>query len=280
MTSQGGQLQSQRTLPTIHMFWHGPPLSRVERLCLASFARNGHPVELHVYEPPPHVPAGIRIRDAAEILPRDALFLHKRTGSVGLFSDWFRYKLLFERGGVWADTDVVCLAPFDYASELIFGWQDFRWLNNAVLGTPAGHELARWMVQCCENPNRVLPYDGLRMKLRKWKRRYLQGDRRERVRWGEYGPKGLTLAARHLGWSDQARPVDELYPVHWDQWHSVFEATAPQIPAVSRAIHLWHNKMRERPGFDKNGVFPRDSLFERLVQRYESDSMPRFRTSS
>ena len=51
-------------LPVIHMFWHGAPLSRVERLCLASFVANGHPVHLYVYDEPAGVPAGVRLRDA------------------------------------------------------------------------------------------------------------------------------------------------------------------------------------------------------------------------
>ncbi len=78
---------------------------------------------------------------AEEILPRAVLFTHRRTGSLGSFSDWFRYRLLKERGGIWADTDVVCLAPLVYPQQEIFGWQDARVLNNAVLGLPAGHPL-------------------------------------------------------------------------------------------------------------------------------------------
>jgi hypothetical protein len=46
-------------LPDIHMFWHGPALSRVERLCMASFVANGHTVLLHAYEPPTNVPKGV-----------------------------------------------------------------------------------------------------------------------------------------------------------------------------------------------------------------------------
>ena len=40
------------SLPSVHMFWHGPPLSRIERLCMSSFVAHGHAVRLHVYEEP------------------------------------------------------------------------------------------------------------------------------------------------------------------------------------------------------------------------------------
>jgi hypothetical protein len=63
-------------LPDIHMFWHGPALSRLERLCMASFVANGHTVLLHAYEPPANVPNGVTICDAAKVLPRERLFAH------------------------------------------------------------------------------------------------------------------------------------------------------------------------------------------------------------
>src|SRR5262245_49782027 len=99
-------VQITQPLPVIQMFWHGPPLSRMERLSIASFLQNGHAVDLHVYDEPAGVPAGVRLLDAARILPRSALFRHKRTQSLALFADWFRYRLLFEHGGIWVDSDV------------------------------------------------------------------------------------------------------------------------------------------------------------------------------
>jgi hypothetical protein len=227
-------------LPTIQMFWFGAPLSRIETLSIASFLAQGHRVDLYTYEDVGPLPPGTTQCDAREILPRELLFRHRRTGSVGLFADWFRYRLLFLRGGIWADTDVVCLAPFDYVRPVIFAWETQQHLNNAVLGLPAGHDLAAWMANNCEDPNRALPYDDWQMRLRKMKRRYLQGNRRERVRWGENGPKGLTQAARHFGLLDDALPSWHFYPVPASHWRSLFEAPAGQKPlelGSSRAVH-------------------------------------------
>jgi hypothetical protein len=262
---------SASELPAVQMFWHGAPLSRVERLCMASFLAHGHPLDLYVYDPPAALPAGARLMNAADILPRAQLFTHRRTGSLGSFSDWFRYRLLSERGGIWADADVVCLAPLAYAQAEIFGWQDAQLLNNAVLGLPAGHELAAWLAACCENPNRLLPYDGLSLRLRKLRRRYLGGNRRERVRWGEFGPKGLTQAARHLGYIDQAQPAAHFYPVRCEDWRIMFTNPADQMlpwTAESRTVHLWQQMMHTESGFDKNARFPEDSPFEALCRRY------------
>ncbi len=131
--------------------------------------------------------------------------------------------------------------------------------------------LAVWLDSCCENPNRLLPYDSWSRRLRKLRRRYLQGNRRARVRWGEYGPKGLTQAARHLGYIERAQPAAHFYPVQCEDWRVMFasaRAAEPPWTAQSRAVHLWQQMMRSEPGFDKDARFPADSPFEELCRRY------------
>jgi hypothetical protein len=262
-------------LPVIQMFWHGSPLSRVERLSIASFLHHGHPVELYVYEEPPRVPQGLRLRDAAEILPKKYLFRHRKTKSLGMFADWFRYRLLFERGGLWSDADMVCLKPFDYPATEVFAWQDEQFINNAVLGLRAGDPLAKWMAEVCEHPNRWLPYDEWSFRLRKLKRRFLQGNRRSWVRWGESGPMGLTRAARHFGYTDRALPSWHFYPVSYQNFGILFESPPAGRNGFdfgeSRAVHLWNNLLVLRGGPSKDSRFAPDSPFERLCARYLPD---------
>jgi hypothetical protein len=243
---------------------------------MQSFITNGHSLLLHVYEEPRGVPSGVKLANAADILPVQCLFRHCRSGSIAPFADWFRYRLLFERGGIWADTDVVCLAPWNYPTGDIYGWMDQNIINNAVLGLTQGHPLAKWMMECCENPNRTLPYDSPRTRRRKWKRRYLRGNRRNDTKWGESGPDGFTQAARHLGYAENALPFWHFYPIHYLNWHTVFDSSLAANPGIlgnSRALHLWNEMTRLAPAFDKNARFPPDSLFERLCERFlTSDS--------
>lgn len=257
------------------MFWHGPPLSRIERLCMSSFVAHGHGVQLHVYEEPRDVPAGVTLHDAAAVLPRHELFAHAATGSFAVFADWFRYRLLYEHGGLWVDTDVVCLRPWSYTSEELFAWQDQRTINNAVLGLPRGHALAKWMAECSEHPFRPLPYDSLKTRRRKFTRRLLGRDRSTN-RWGETGPQGLTAAANHLGCAARALPFWHFYPIHYLNWHTVFDGSLrdnPHIVAGSYGLHLWNEMARRQPGFDRDARFPAECLFELLCARYlTSDS--------
>src|SRR5882724_9227584 len=214
---------SDSTPSTIHMFWHGADLSRIERLCMSSFVANGARLLLHVYEEPRQVPKGVQIVAAEATIPRANLFLHRATRSLAPFADWFRYRVLAEHGGIWADTDVVCLRSFRFTQPEVFAWQEAGVINNAVLGFRSGHPLAVWMADACANPNNVLPYDSGHRRRLKWRRRFLQGNRRGNISFGEYGPFGLTRAIRHFDLTARALPYWSFYPIHPLNWHCVFD---------------------------------------------------------
>jgi hypothetical protein len=91
------------------------------------------------------------------------------------------------------------------------------------------------------------------------------------VRWGEYGPTGLTAAARYLGYLERALPRAHFNPVRCEHWQTLFEsrtAVSPPWSTQSRTVHLWNEMMQRTPGFDKNGRYPADSPFEELCRRY------------
>lgn len=138
--------------PLAQSLWIGPRLRWIERLSMQSYIANGWRYQLHVYDVPENVPEGVELMDAAAILPREALFregagsgMHR--GSVGAFSDLFRYALLAQRGGMWTDTDVINLDRFEpdghrfVATEIndagIVG------TNGAMMAAPAGCQTQR-----------------------------------------------------------------------------------------------------------------------------------------
>src|SRR5215831_9214030 len=104
----------------IQGLWIGPELSVMERLSISSFLKNGHEYHLYAYDDLANVPLGTVVRDADEILARSRIFQYKHQASYAGFSNFFRYKLLLERGGWWVDTDVVCLKPFDFSDGHVF----------------------------------------------------------------------------------------------------------------------------------------------------------------
>jgi len=113
----------------INGLWVGNQLSPLELLTLQSFVDHGHQFYLWVYENIQNkIPTNVILKDANEIVPHRDVFTLKYgdeeqgfgKGSLALFADWFRYNLLFEKGGWWVDMDVTCLKPLDIKSDYYF----------------------------------------------------------------------------------------------------------------------------------------------------------------
>src|SRR3989337_1719663 len=108
----------------IQGFWLGKELSLMEKLSISSFINHGHEYHLYVYDEITDVPVGTVLKDAIKIIPRQFAFEdNELKNSYANFSDIFRYKLLFEKGGYWVDTDLICLRRFDYQSDYVFAQQ-------------------------------------------------------------------------------------------------------------------------------------------------------------
>src|SRR6266850_1743041 len=173
----------------IQGLWVGPELSVMEQLSIASFLQHGHDYHLYVYDEPKNVPQGTVIRDANEILPSSSVFQYQHSPSYAGFANFFRYKLLLERGGWWADTDVICLKPFDFpgahvfASELVDGTEV---LASAILKAPVNSEAMAYAWAVC------------------------QTKQPENLVWGETGPR-LVAAA-----------VEKFSPAKFQQLAEVF----------------------------------------------------------
>lgn len=112
---------------TVHALWIGDQLSPVELLCIHSFLNFGYTFHLWIYSPIENIPEQVVVCDANEILTSKHIFRYNHTnqfghgkGSLAGFSDIFRYKLLYEKGGIWVDMDITCLKAIDIAGEYIF----------------------------------------------------------------------------------------------------------------------------------------------------------------
>lgn len=119
-----------KTNQIVNGLWIGDKLSPLELLTLHSFIEHGHTFHLWIYEDLDSIlPKGVVVKDANEIIPYAAVFRKKNAdphigigkGSFGApFSDFFRYKLLYEIGGWWVDMDVLCLQELPRNTEYYF----------------------------------------------------------------------------------------------------------------------------------------------------------------
>lgn len=231
--------------------WIGPELSAMERLSAASFLANGHEYHLYVYDDVKHVPAGVSVRDAREILPASAIFQYKGTKSYAGFANHFRYELLLSKGGWWADTDVICLKPFAFAGEYAFASERHgdggRIANNGVMKSPAGSELLAHLCRVCRAKDT------------------------SQLVWGETGPRLLDASIKEFALDAHLEDPRVFCPLHYTEWAAALDPSAPAADkgfgAETYAVHLW-NEMWRRDGRDKNGRYDPGCLYERLKREY------------
>ena len=228
--------------------WVGSELSVMEQLSISSFLRNGHDYHLYVYDEVKNIPTGTVVMDANEILPAARIFQYKRSPSYAGFSNYFRYKLLLERGGWWVDTDTVCLKPFDFHEAYVFSSQLSSWgfevVNSGVIKAPAGSRMMAyaWGVCQAKDPARLV--------------------------WGETGPKLMARAVRKFSLGKYKKPHYAFCPIDYPEWHHVLKAGAEiSLDDKTYAIHLW-NEMWRAAGQDKNAQYPETCLYEELKRSY------------
>ncbi len=233
----------------VQMLWVGGPLSLLERLALTSWLANGHEVHLYSYGKPANTPKGLHIRDAREILPPQPDTHHSAPGTAPTrFSDKFAYALLCERGGIWADIDVACLRPLDFAADMTYFFasellpaqpEDQGKLriraSGCVMKAPAGSPLLR---EC-----------------------------RDTIDSGATtGPLLLHSAIEKYNITSALLNPNVFCPVpFWNMTALISGLTV--LPPESYGVHLWHESWR-RNLFDKNATYEPYSLIERMKAHY------------
>ncbi len=234
------------TLPPLSTFWLGPSLGLVERACLRSALRQGHPVTLYSYGVPAGIPEGVEVRDAAAIVPEDRIILHDN-GSPALFSNLFRYELQRRGAGTWIDADLYLLRPIESDAPHLFGWESPHTINTAVLRIPAESPLLRSLLAIFEE-RQVPPWLPLRYRwaarFRKWRtgRTGLS-----QMPWGTAGPKALTALLKERGLTSAALPPSIFYPVPWQEaaWiRDPRNRLEDRIGPDTIAVHLWNEHIR------------------------------------
>lgn len=251
--------ESRMSFPTIQMLWIEGRLSRLEKLSMASFLANGHPVDLYTYGLENEPPKGVRVLDASRIIPTDRLFKHKGNigfGSWGTFSDLFRFTLLYEHGGVWCDSDVVCLKPLTFADRMPVFLASEPAVEKLGDGTTRPGALATTCVLCSPPGHRF-------MEICLEKFHAIDFDN---MRWAASGPGVVQDAVKELGLSQQVLHPEIICPVPPWEASSLLFGVRPISPSAY-AIHFWNEVLRWN-FFNKDESYDRHSIYERLCRHY------------
>jgi hypothetical protein len=234
--------------------WIGKSLSLMEQLSIRSFLANDHEYHLYVFEDVENVPMGVTLKNANEILSADRIFKYKQHDSFSAFSNFFRYKLLHERGGYWVDTDLVCLKPFRFSTDYVFAQEELtdeaKRIGSDVIFVPPACEF----IQFCLETSEAKDPDSLQ--------------------WGEIGPDLITAAVSKFDLNEYVQPYTIFNPINWWHWQDFIKDDMNTQFRIKRrlknechSIHLWHEMWR-RNGADKDRIYPRKSLYERLKRQY------------
>lgn len=236
----------------IQGLWIGDALSTLERLSLASFLKHNHEYHLYTYGKVENIPEGVVIKDANSIIPENEIFYLESgvgKGSVAPFADMFRYKLLLEMGGWWADTDCVCMRPFDFPREYVFSSEHSAGgnsvvPNNGVIKAPAGSEIVEYCYQECTAMDKTS------------------------IQWNEAGPKLIARALLKYGLSNHVQRPQAFCPLACQAlpYTLVSDASLFNLEGAY-TIHFW-NELWRRYRIDKNADYPAGSLFQSLKRMY------------
>jgi mannosyltransferase OCH1-like enzyme len=234
---------------TVQGLWIGSDLSAMEHLSISSFLKNGHEYHLYTYGHVGNIPAGTVVKDGEEILPSSMIFQYQQHKSYSAFSNFFRYKLLLEKGGWWIDTDLVCLKPFDFPEEYVFSSERAvgkEFINSGAIKAPAASGLLAYAWEICQKKNR------------------------EELVWGEIGPRLMADAIKRFSLERYVKRYDVFCPIGYSEWNKILDSDITwEFGEETYAIHLW-NEFWRRADQDKNRRYHPNCLYEQLNRKYAS----------
>lgn len=259
----------------IAMLWVEGPLSYIEQLCAQSFLDAGHEVTLYHYGPVEHVPNGVTLQSGDAILKQTNFLQHKRTNSLALFSDVFRYHLLSQSNRtIWADTDAYCVKPFLTKTGHYFGWESEHHINGGVLGLPKDSPALAALLEMTHSEYGIPEWysEGTKENLRK------KADDGAPVHvgdfpWGVWGPHAVTHYLQKTGEDKYAFPSTVLYPVPFAKRRGMVKAVRRKsidafMDGETTSIHLYGRRMREFLAAQPEGLPEKDSLLDYLLKKH------------
>jgi len=231
----------------IQALWVGPRLSVMERLSIASFLQNGHRYHLYAYGPVEGLPDGAELRDAAEILPSSSLFTYTDYATCSGFANFFRYKLILERGGWWVDTDMICLKSFDFDSRFVFSSERGgigSIVNVGAIKAPAGSAVMQYAWNACMRMDRA------------------------QLKWSQCGPTLFGTAVQAYSLQAYVQPPVVFCPIDFSEWRRMLDPEETwEFGEATLAVHCW-NELWRRSNQCKDSTYDAGCLYERLKRRY------------
>lgn len=244
-------------LSIIQSLWIGASFSNLEKLCAQSFLDHGHEFHLYAYDDIKGVPDGVTVKDGNEILNAGELFdgTWQRPSNL---ADYFRYALLYQKGGWWVDMDLICLKPFEFQESVVFAPRGHTAtaFNNFILCFPAGNALMCEMHKLCES------------------RLAQKRNHRKRFSHGSLGgPAAFTEMVYKLDMQKHVVTSARFYnPAPQVAFNKQYREGL-HFPSNTHAVHL-RKAGQDKVGIDMNAQFDEESMYEQLKARHGICNIP------
>ncbi|MEN8837014.1 MAG: glycosyltransferase family 2 protein [Celeribacter marinus] len=263
-------------LPTIASLWIGGHLSFIEQVCLKSFSDHGHRTILYTYGGVSNCPAGVEQMDANLIFPNTDFITHSQSGSPAIHADAFRYKMISLQNVIWVDADMLCMQPWTFEDQWVFGWEKTnRLVCNAVLGLPRASKTLKKLNDFCENEYPIPPW------AQEEERTELEAAAANGrpvhvsdLKWGVWGPSALTHFLYETNEMEHVMPQEAFYPISFKRRRALLEAGTAienELGEGCFGVHLWNRRLSRRIITHEGGVPQPNSFMGRALIRHNID---------
>lgn len=230
----------------VQSLWVRGKLTNNEIMSIKSYLMNGHTYHLYTYDDINNVPSGVILKDGNNIIPSSSIFEDTAKSLAG-FSDWFRFKLLYENGGWWVDTDTICLKYFNVKDKYCFS-SEYDRSGSKILN-------ATYIKSC---PKSELLGECLNI---------IDGRDKSNIEFGEFGLKLFRRVMVKYEYVNYMKPPETFCPINWFELYKLISLHQYQPHRNTVAIHLW-NEIWHRGCLNKNATYHPNSIYENLKRRY------------
>lgn len=292
----------------VQSFWYSKNpntnfISTIEIACVASYLANGHHFHLYTYDLEDksilHLINSLKecenfknlsIKNAQEIIKKEEIFFDDR-GSVGIaaFSDYFRFALLYQRGGWWVDMDTICLKHLDFSSPFVFASQ--RNEGGEIMATTCMikaqkqsvfmHDLLEKAKRLIQEKQRIIItqfsektlsgflLNGFMTKISSsLKKKFFKKQYVKQVPWGIIGPGFLyQILEENPKYKDFICPPSYFCQIDYFKAKDFIAIEDFNCLSESYVSHVW-NAMWEAYGLQKDILYPKHSLIEQMRHKY------------
>ncbi len=264
------------SLPIVASLWIGGSLSYIEQVCLKSFVDHGHRTILYTYGETSGVPEGVEVIDANLIFPNDNFIRHAKSGSPAVHADAFRYRMIELQNVIWVDADMLCMRPWDFKDQWVFGWEkESRLVCNAVLGLPRFSKTLARLNDLCKTEFPIPPWAKPEEKARLEAARDAGNPVHvSELEWGVWGPAALTHFLFETGEMEHVLPQMAFFPISFKYRRDLLDPgfkIDEQLDDGCYGVHLWNRRLRRRIVTNEGGLAHPDSFLGRALARHNID---------